>query len=232
MLRWCYGRRVFTGLVQQQGQLLARSPRGSGYSLSIAHAFGALEIGESIAVNGVCVTVTRDNSDRFEADASVETVARTTLGALPIGTAMHLERAMRIGDRFGGHIVSGHVDATTTLQAVEPQGDALELHFAAPESLACYIADKGSITIDGVSLTVNRVQPSHFSVMVVPHTQQMTHLGLLRRGNAVNVEVDILARYVVHWARTGATGNTRSDDSGALERDASLRNALIRAGLL
>ncbi|HEY5958340.1 MAG TPA: riboflavin synthase [Polyangiaceae bacterium] len=224
---------MFTGLVQQQGQLLARSPRGSGYWLSVAHAFGALDVGESISVNGVCVTVTDWRADRFEADASVETVSRTTLGELAIGTSMHLERAMRVGERFGGHIVSGHVDATTTLLAIEPQGDALELHWSTPEALACYIAEKGSITLDGVSLTVNCVQPSHFTVMVVPHTRQTTHLGLLRRGNVANLEVDILARYVVHWARTGAIkGDARDADAVNAEREASLRNALNRAGFL
>lgn len=228
---------VFTGLVQPAGQLLTRSPRSSGFRLTFAHDFGALELGESIAVNGVCLTVTAERPKQFDADASTETVSRTTLGAMPIGSAVHLERALRVGDRFGGHIVAGHVDATTQLLETMPQGDAVELTFALPASLRLLVAEKGSIAIDGVSLTVNRVMDSKFSLMVVPHTQKMTHLGLLRRGNAVNVEVDVIARYVAHqtWLAKTAASHDASHDASATaapDRDASLRQTLARAGIL
>jgi riboflavin synthase len=222
---------VFTGLVQPQGRLLARSPRGNGFRLTIAHDFGLLELGESVAVNGVCLTAAVCRPERFEADASRETVSRSNLGTLPIGSSLHLERALRVGDRFGGHIVSGHVDATTHLLGVIRADEALELVFELPNLLLPFIAEKGSVAVDGVSLTVNQVTPESFGVVVVPHTQHATHLAELQQGDVVNVEVDVLARYVAHLARIGATsaGDPAADPTS---RDASLRQALRSAGIL
>jgi riboflavin synthase len=225
---------VFTGLVQTQGKLLGRSPRAAGVRLCFGHDLGPLELGESVAVDGVCLTVATNHPQRFEADASRETVSCTTLSELAVGRAVHLERALRVGDRLGGHIVAGHVDAIAQHLETQTEGDALELVFELPARLAAFIAEKGSIAVDGVSLTVNRVTNTTFSVMVVPHTQRSTHLGSLRRGNAVNLEVDVLARYVVHLARVG-TGGTNPQETGeaaASSRDATLRKALERAGLL
>lgn len=222
---------MFTGLVQPQGKLLARSPRGKGFRLTIAHGFGPLELGESIAVNGVCLTAAVCRPERFEADASRETVSRSNLGTLSIGSSLHLERALRVGDRFGGHIVSGHVDAITHLVEVTQADEALELVFELPNHLLPFIAEKGSVAIDGVSLTINQVTPRSFGVIVVPHTQHATHLATLQRGDAVNVEVDVLARYVVHLARIGATpaGESQADPPN---REASLQQALRIAGIL
>ncbi len=222
---------MFTGLVQPQGKLLARSPRGKGFRLTIAHGFGPLELGESIAVNGVCLTAAICRTDRFEADASRETVSRSNLGSLSIGSSLHLERALRVGDRFGGHIVSGHVDAITHLVEVTQADDSLELVFELPNRLLPFIAEKGSVAIDGVSLTISQVTPKSFGVIVVPHTQQATHLATLQQGAAVNVEVDVLARYVVHLARIGATSAAESQ-ADPLSRDASLQQALRNAGIL
>ncbi|MGC4067662.1 MAG: riboflavin synthase [Polyangiaceae bacterium] len=236
---------MFTGLVQTQGQLLGRTSRGSGYRLAIRHDFGSLEMGESVAVNGACLTVAAFAANRFEADCSKETVDRTTLGGLPIGTSVHLERALRVGDRLGGHFVSGHVDAVIALASLRAEGDAKELVFALPRTLAPYVAEKGSITIDGVSLTVTSLSSANFGVMVVPHTLASTHLGSLRRGNDVNVEVDVLARYVVHHAThaTAAVGgsselasaatvdrSTEASSDANVDRDAAFRKTLNRAG--
>lgn len=222
---------VFTGLVQTQGRLLARSPRQQGFRLAVGHDLGSLELGESIAVNGVCLTVTATQRERFEADTSEETISRSTLGKLPLGQSVHLERALRVSDRLGGHIVAGHVDAVAHLLETQSVGDALELVFEQPTALVPFIAEKGSIAVDGVSLTINRASASSFSVMVVPHTQRSTRLGSLRRGDSVNLEVDVLARYIVHFARVGAAAldpNSTEDT----DRDASLRRTLARAGLL
>jgi riboflavin synthase len=224
---------VFTGLVQMQGQLAGRSPREAGFRLSVKHGLGPLELGESIAVNGVCLTVTACHPERFDADTSVETVSRTTLGELPIGRAVHLERALRLGDRLGGHIVAGHVDAVTKLLSLRKSGESNELTFELPGALRAYVAEKGSIAIDGVSLTSNRVTSESFSAMVVPYTLNSTHLGLLRRGDAVNLEIDVLARYVVHAARVGfASEQPQGTDAGRPDRETALQQTLLRAGIL
>jgi riboflavin synthase len=227
--------RVFTGLVQTQGQLQGRNARGVGFVLSIRHDFGALELGESIAVNGACLTVISSTKERFEADCSKETVERSNLGRITIGSSVHLERALRVGDRLGGHFVSGHVDALVQLLSSERQGEAQELTFDLPQTLLAYIAEKGSVTLDGVSLTVNTVTSDQFAVMVVPHSLRATHLGSLRRGDGVNLEVDVLARHIVHAVRLGMLPYPTTDLNGqepSVNRDDALRKAMSRAGML
>lgn len=229
-------RAVFTGLVQTQGQLLGRSARANGLRLVIGHDFGTLQLGESIAVNGACLTVASFSDGRFEADCSGETHARTTLGTTAIGVRMHLERALRVGDRLGGHYVTGHIDAKVPLIQRSSAADSLELEFELPASLRAFVAVKGSITLDGVSLTVNRSEARSFSVTIIPHSQSETHLGSLRRGDEVNVEVDVLSRYVVHLATLGyASRANGAPDMGAgagASDDDSLRKALAKAGML
>jgi riboflavin synthase len=230
-------RAVFTGLVQLQGQLLGRTTRGSGFQLSIRHRFGPLDLGESIAVNGACLTVAAFREGRFEADCSRETATRTTLGQLPIGSMLHLERALRLGDRLGGHIVSGHVDAKSTLVSATREGESLELVFETPKALGPYIAEKGSVTLDGVSLTVTRLSSEGFAVMIIPHSLTETHLGSLRRGDEVNLEVDVLARYVVHASRYGRAEASElapepQESDPTRSRDEQLKQALARAGML
>ena len=190
---------MFTGLIEGVGTLAGREPRGGDARLRIAVGtlpFVDVEPGESIAVNGVCLTVVAFDAAVFEADASNETLALTTLGALPIGRALNLERAMRPNDRLGGHLVSGHVDGVGRVLSIVEDARAQRWRFAAPSALSRYIAQKGSICVDGVSLTVNAVDEDGFDVALVPHTIAHTAFATTRVGDAVNLEVDMLARYV------------------------------------
>jgi riboflavin synthase len=190
---------MFTGLVEGVGTLAARETRGGDARLRIdvgTLPFDRVETGESISVNGVCLTVVAFDADTFEADASNETLALTTLGALPIGHALNLERAMRPDDRLGGHLVSGHVDGVGRVLQVSDDARAQRWTFTAPKTLLRYIAQKGSICVDGVSLTVNAVDDAGFEVALVPHTIAHTTFAQTAVGDVVNLEVDLVARYV------------------------------------
>lgn len=190
---------MFTGLVQGIGRLAARESRGGDARLRIDAGtlpFDHVEAGESIAVNGACLTVVSFDAGGFEADASSETLALTTLGRLPVGRPLNLERALRAGDRLGGHLVSGHVDGVGTVAAVVEDARAQRWRVSAPSALMRYIAQKGSITVDGTSLTVNAVDGDAFEVALVPHTLSHTTFGSTRPGDPVNLEVDQVARYV------------------------------------
>jgi riboflavin synthase len=191
---------MFTGLVAGTGVLAERAlgARGPGARL-IVHARlegEALALGESITVDGVCLSVTEALPEGFAVDATSETLDRTTLGALALGARVNLERALRAADRLGGHIVTGHVDGVGHLDARTEVGDALALTFALPPGLARFVAEKGSVALNGVSMTVNRVDQARFDVMVIPITRRETNLGALAPGEPVNVEVDLVARYV------------------------------------
>jgi riboflavin synthase len=189
---------MFTGLVSSSGRVGARTARGPGVRLTVHASFsdGPIEPGESIAVDGCCLTVATVVPKGFEADVSAETLSRTTLGAYHSGHVVNLERALRATDRLGGHWVAGHVDAVTTLVGRRPVGDSVSMTFATPEGLARFIAEKGSIALSGVSLTINSVDVERFEVMTIPVTLAATNLCRLAVGDRVNVEIDILARYV------------------------------------
>ena len=190
---------MFTGLIEGVGALASRDMRGGDARLRIAVGtlpFDDAQLGESIAVNGVCLTVAAFDAGHFEADASNETLALTTLGALPVGRALNLERAMLPTDRLGGHLVSGHVDGVGRVRAQWDDARAQRWSFAAPAPLRRYIAAKGSVCVDGVSLTVNAVDDEGFEVALVPHTLAHTAFGTTHTGDAVNLEVDLVARYV------------------------------------
>jgi riboflavin synthase len=204
---------VFTGIVTALGTIEAGSSTAAGARLRIAAPWTDLERGESIAVDGVCLTVATTATDgRFEADASEETLARSTLARCAAGDRVHLERALRPGDRLGGHFVTGHVDAVGTIAGVrEAGGGARRLTVRVPDELARQIAPKGSIALDGVSLTVNEVRGAEFDVMIVPHTAGATRLGEARAGRAVNVETDVLAKYVARLMGGGADGGVTED---------------------
>jgi riboflavin synthase len=192
---------MFTGLVAVMGRLAGRAAHGAhdtGARLRVQARFedGPVAIGESIAVDGTCLTVDALTDDGFEVDASAETLARTTLGGLAPGSSVHLERALRAGSLLGGHLVTGHVDCVATMVERRAAGEAVAMAFVVPPELARLIAEKGSVAVDGVSLTVNAAKRDRFDVMLIPHTLQKTKLGALAPGDPVNLEVDLVARYV------------------------------------
>ena len=190
---------MFTGLIAGLGRLAAREARGGDARLTIDAGtlpFEAVQAGESIAVNGCCLTVVEFDEKGFAVDASNETLALTTLGKLAIGAPLNLERAMLPTDRLGGHLVSGHVDGLGIAEKRWEDARAVRWRIAAPMAVLRYVAHKGSICVDGVSLTVNEVDDEGFEVALIPHTVEHTAFHALREGDAVNLEVDLLARYV------------------------------------
>jgi riboflavin synthase len=190
---------MFTGLIEGVGTILALEPVGGDMRLRIAIgtlAFDDVALGESIAVSGVCLTVIEFDAQSFAADASTETLSLTTLGGMTVGQAVNLERAMRPTDRLGGHLVSGHVDGVGRVLSIHDDARAQRWRFSAPASLSKYIATKGSICVDGVSLTVNEVDDEGFEVALIPHTVAHTAFSSTAVGDAVNLEIDLVARYV------------------------------------
>lgn len=196
---------MFTGIIEGLGRLATLEKRGGDARLIIevgSLPFDGVRLGESIAVNGVCLTVVAFDARHFEADASNETLSLTTLGALVPGAVVNLERAMRPTDRLGGHLVSGHVDGVGKVLGITPDARAQRWRFAAPQALLRYIAKKGSICVDGVSLTVNEVEDQGFEVALIPHTVAHTAFAHTTVGDAVNLEIDVLARYVERLLQT------------------------------
>ncbi|MEQ1637451.1 MAG: riboflavin synthase [Methylococcales bacterium] len=190
---------MFTGIILAVGSISAIEKRGGDARLTIATGhlpMADVALGDSIAVNGVCLTAVTLGTQQFGADVSNETLSRTTLVSAQIGTAVNLELALTPSTRMGGHIVSGHVDGIGSVLAIEADARSYRLNIKAPDSLAKYISEKGSICIDGISLTVNSVDGASFSVNIVPHTWQQTTLGATHVGAKLNLEVDLLARYM------------------------------------
>jgi len=197
---------MFTGIVQAVGEVRAVTPRGG--DVEFVFAVGTLDlngvaIGDSISVSGCCLTVTRLTGDSFAADASLETLQVTTLGRWQMGQRVNLEKALRAGDPLGGHYVTGHVDGIATVVGTAADARSLRMEFEVPAPLARYIARKGSVCIDGVSLTVNDVAKNRFGVNLIPHTLEVTTLGGCQAGTQVNVEVDIIARYLEQMRAVG-----------------------------
>jgi riboflavin synthase len=190
---------MFTGIVQAIGKLVASENRNGDKRLRIHTAdldLSDVILGDSIATNGVCLTVIELPGDGFWADVSVETLNHTTLGTLKNGSAVNLEKALRASDRLGGHIVSGHVDGVGDIISIHQDARSIRYRLRAPAELAKYIAHKGSVCVDGVSLTVNAVHGAEFELNIVPHTQQKTLFGEYKNGTRVNLEVDVIARYL------------------------------------
>lgn len=194
---------MFTGIVQGIGTVNAVRAQDGDVAVDIASGLLSLrgsKVGDSISVSGVCLTITRLSETGFAADVSRETLAHTTLGDLGRGHAVNLEPALRAGDALGGHLVTGHVDGIGRLESRHEDGRSWRLQFEVPRELARYVAPKGSICIDGVSLTVNEVDGTRFDVNVIPHTLTVTTLGALQPGAKVNIEVDLIARYLQRLA--------------------------------
>jgi riboflavin synthase len=189
----------------------------------VATPLGPFELGESVSVSGACLTVVAMDGRGFGADVSVETNTRTTLGALAVGDSVNLERSLRAGDRLGGHLVTGHVDAIAVVTGTEPRGDATHVVVEPPRELLPFIAAKGSVALDGVSLTVNRIAGTSFEIMLIPHTMAVTTLGTLRPGRRLNLEVDLVARYVVRYLEAARPGAPEGGLEAALARAGFIR---------
>jgi len=190
---------MFTGIIETLGTLVALEPRGGDQRLQVRVPdldLSDTQLGDSIAVNGVCLTVTALEDAQFCADVSRESLGVTTLGALGRGDRLNLERALTLSTRLGGHLVSGHVDGVGEIVSMQPDGRSTRVQVRAPDALARYIAAKGSITIDGCSLTVNQVDGARFDVNIIPHTWAQTRFSIYRVGSPVNLEVDLIARYL------------------------------------
>jgi riboflavin synthase len=195
---------MFTGIVTDIGRVrsVRQTARGRRYDIETAWDTSGIDLGASISHAGCCLTVTETGPGWFAVEVSGETLSKTTLGDWSEGGRINLERAARLGDEMGGHIVSGHVDGLGEVVSVTPEGGSWRIQIAAPEPLHRYIAAKGSITVDGVSLTVNAVEGRTFGVNVIPHTLEATTLSDLKPGSRVNLEIDMLARYLARWQET------------------------------
>lgn len=197
---------MFTGIITDIGLVSAVEARGDMRArIETAYDMDRVDIGASIACDGICLTVVDKGPGWFAVDVSAETLDRTNIGARgwTPGQRLNLERALRVGDELGGHIVSGHVDGVARIVDVRPEGDSLRLTLEAPADLARFIAPKGSVALNGTSLTVNEVEGRRFGVNLIPHTQAVTTWGQARAGDAVNLEIDTLARYVARLAEAG-----------------------------
>lgn len=199
---------MFTGIVTDMGEVIAIEQRGDT-RLTIATAYDPdmIALGASIACSGCCLTAVetgrlQDGRGFFAVDASAETLARTTLGNWQVGARINLERPLKMGDELGGHVVSGHVDDVGEIVSIVPEGDSLRFRFRVSPEIARFIAPKGSVSLDGTSLTVNEVEGNEFGVNIIPHTQAVTTWGKAKPGDRVNVEIDMLARYVARLSET------------------------------
>jgi riboflavin synthase len=197
---------VFSGIIEALGSVVAARRLGGDAELTLKSGFRGLRLGESIAVNGACMTVASRRGGTFSVVVSAESLRRTTLGTLRRGMTVNLERSLRVSDRLSGHFVFGHVDAIGTLERVDSEGGSALYRFALPLAMARFLVEKGSIAVDGISLTVFDCRRRSFTVAVIPHTANVTTLGRMRPGQQVNLETDMLARYVdnavAHHLRT------------------------------
>ncbi len=196
---------MFTGIIEGLGSISALRPAGQGRRLSIQSDFdlSASKIGDSISVSGACLTVVRLAPRSFDADVAPETFAKTTFGQARVGDRVNLERAMRLSDRIDGHLVSGHIDGTGVIESREPVGNAIVVTFRVAEALVRYLIVKGSVAVDGVSLTINTIEATRFAVSIIPHTAAWTTIGFKNTGEHVNVETDMIGKYVERFLTSG-----------------------------
>jgi riboflavin synthase len=223
-------RPMFTGIIEGLGKISGIRSTGRGQRLTIEADFSLdqTKIGDSIAVNGACLTAVEINGRRFEADVSPETLQVTTFNEVKVGDPVNLERSLRLSDRIDGHLVAGHVDGTGVIQQREPKGNAIIITIAAAESLARYMIAKGSVAVDGISLTINACDSGSFSVSLIPHTAKLTTMGYKGRGDRVNIEVDMIGKYVERFV----TGDVPQSNKTTAERPALDRDYLIKTGFI
>jgi riboflavin synthase len=209
---------MFTGIIEGQGTIGAIRPAGQGKRLTIEADYGLdqTKLGDSIAVNGACLTVVKISGKKFEVDLSPETLAASTFDKARLGDRLNIERAMRLSDRIDGHLVSGHVDGIGVIKQREKLGNAIRVTIAVPEALSRYIIHKGSIAVDGISLTINACEPKSFTVSIIPHTAEITTIGLKQNGDPVNIETDMIGKYVERFTRGDSmyAGEKTTESSG------------------
>jgi len=218
---------MFTGIIQALGEVERREPGDGDIKLTIACGdldLSQVQIGDSIAVNGTCLTAVKLSGQSFVADVSVETMQKTSLGQLAVGSPVNLETALTLNTALGGHLVSGHVDGLATLIEMHVDARSIRYRFEVEPAIQHYIAVKGSVTVDGVSLTVNNVEANQFDVNIVPHTQQKTVFQYYQAGSRVNIEIDIIARYLERLLQG------RADNTGP--KDQQLVETLIKSGFI
>jgi len=204
---------MFTGIIEGSGTVNAIRPSGRGSRFTIASDVDltGTRIGDSIAVNGVCLTAVILEGRRFTVDVSPETLDRSVLGGIKVGERVNLERALRLSDRLDGHLVSGHVDGIGTLRERKTLANAILISFRVPEALSRYMIEKGSVAVDGVSLTVNRCDSTSFDVSIIPHTAALTTVGRKQVGDAVNIETDMIGKYVERFLVSRSPGQSTPD---------------------
>jgi riboflavin synthase len=220
---------VFTGIIEEVGKVaeLRMLAPGAMINVTCRRILDGLHVGDSVAVNGVCLTVVEKGTDTFRADVSQESLGRSNLGGLRRGVEVNLERALSMGSRLGGHIVQGHVDGVGKLKAARGAGEGRVLTFSVPQDIEGYLVEKGSIAIDGISLTVSRLGDGEFSVAAIPHTIEETNLKGIRAGDAVNLEIDIIAKYVRRYLERGLPARGDTAEPGD-----NLRDKLSEGGFL
>lgn len=221
---------MFTGIIEGLGTVTRLKADGLGRRLVITADFklDELAVGDSIAVNGACLTASAIRAETFEADLSPETISRTTFSKVKIGDRVNLEKALRISDRLGGHLVSGHIDGIGTLIGRETEANAVILTFAVAEGASRYLIPKGSVAVDGISLTVNYCGQERFSVSIIPHTLQRTTLAFKKIGDAVNIEIDMIAKYVERFVETVSRGHAPE----SIKKSTIDKELLLKTGFL
>lgn len=217
---------MFTGIIEEMGvvKTAAQAPPGSGLTILAKRVLEGLATGDSITVNGACLTVVGFDTTQFWVDVSPETAKVTTLGGLKAGDPVNLERAMRLSDRLGGHLVTGHVDGIGTIRARAQDAQAIQMKIEAPREILRYCVTKGAITVDGISLTINQVDEQVFLITVIPHTAKVTTLGLKQVGETVNLESDLIGKYVERFFRA-RDGSAQPDIQ--IDKDYLARRGLI-----
>jgi riboflavin synthase len=208
---------MFTGIIEGLGTLSGIRPDGQGKRLTIDadYTLDQTRIGDSIAVNGACLTVVKINLKRFEVDLSPETLEVSTFEGAKLGDRLNLERAMRLSDRIDGHLVLGHVDGIGVIKERKQVANAVMVTFGVPEALARYMIPKGSIAIDGISLTINACEPKHITVSIIPHTAEKTTIGMKQNGDPVNLETDMIGKYVERFTRAGSVHSSKKTNASS-----------------